>query len=39
MDQNNPAMTAAVHTITRAPVNSSNNDSVITAIHPKSGDF
>ena len=38
MDQNNPARRAADQTITRAPAKSMNNESVTTAIQPKTGE-
>lgn len=38
MDQNNPAISAAIHTITRAPANSIMSDSVTTPTQPKNGD-
>ncbi len=38
MDQKNPAISAAIQTITRAPANSIKRDNVTTAIQLKNGD-
>ena len=38
MDQNSPARSAAVHTITRAPAKSMTSESAITAIQLKTGE-
>jgi hypothetical protein len=38
VDQNSPAIRAAVHTITRAPAKSMNNESATTEIQLKNGE-
>ena len=38
VDQNNPAISAAIHTITRAPANSIISDSATTPTQPKNCD-